>query len=259
METKVIDVREPLLECLSKFSGAKGDSCDERKKSLIEPFKALARKMLYGGYLRVGDDYAIFVHTVEFYYHEEKGEKGVKVEDKIVYHRDGRYRRINEAGQSVPVQMPYYPLMSIHSHWSGFDISFENDDLGYRASALIRKYIVYNLRTKKSIKLETSKKSITDLSEEDLKLFVGTIYEQDIPYVDKRSQYLAYYLNGFSLEGGRSEVRWIDLKEPVGSELEKPQKGRQNAYDHDWAYSAVSPEKYIPQIISSDAFGSVKG
>ena len=186
-------------------------------------------------------------------------EKGVKVEDKIVYHRDGRYRRINEAGQSVPVQMPYYPLMSIHSHWSGFDISFENDDLGYRASALIRKYIVYNLRTKKSIKLETSKKSITDLSEEDLKLFVGTIYEQDIPYVDKRSQYLAYYLNGFSLEGGRSEVRWIDLKEPVGSELEKPQKGRQNAYDHDWAYSAVSPEKYIPQIISSDAFGSVKG
>ena len=259
METKVIDVREPLLVCLSNFSGAKGDSCDERKKSLIEPFEALARKMLYGGYLRVGDDYAIFVHTVEFYYHEEKGKEGVRVEDKIVYHRDGRYRRINDAGQSVPVQIPYYPLMSIHSHWSGFDITFENDVKEYRASALLRKYVIYSLKSKKFIRLDTSKKGIDDLLEEDLKLFVGTIIEQDTPYVDKRSQYLAYYLNGFSIEGDRSKVRWIDLKEPVGSELEKPQEGRQNARAHDWAYSAVSPEKYIPQIISSDAFDSVKG
>ncbi len=71
-ETQEIDIREPLRVCLSKFSGADGRTLKKREDSLIQPFETLARKILYGGYLRVGDDYAIFVHTVEFYYHEEK-------------------------------------------------------------------------------------------------------------------------------------------------------------------------------------------
>lgn len=230
METKVIDVREPLLVCLSNFSGAKGDSCDERKKSLIEPFKALARKMLYGGYIRVRNEYAIFISKVEFYYHEEGASKN-RVCDTIVYHRDGRF--LNRA-------VPYFPIMTLHAHWSGFDITFEKPGT-YRASALIRKYVVVDLKKKKFVELKT-----TGLDKKENPFLVGEIELSDGPFVDDRSTYLQYYLNGFSLAGQDSGIRWQDID---NREYPEPkQEVRKNAEEHEWGFVYKDEEKYYAAL-----------
>ena len=101
-------------------------------ESIIEDiqrmFEELAPVFLYGGYIKVRDDYKVYIRTVEFYFHSEK-DNGVH--DPIVYHRNGRDLE----------QVPYFPFMSIHAHNSGFDITFEKV-AEYRASALIRSYEV---------------------------------------------------------------------------------------------------------------------
>ena len=230
METKVIDAREPLLVCLSNFSGAKGDSCDERKKSLIEPFKALARKILYGGYIRVRNEYAIFISKVEFYYHEEGASKN-RVCDTIVYHRDGRF--INRA-------VPYFPIMTLHAHWSGFDITFEKPGC-YRASALIRKYVVVDLKEKKFVELKT-----TGFDKNDKSSLVGKIILRDDPIVDDRSTYLQYYLNGFPLAGQSSCIIWQDID---NRECPAPQQEtRKNAGEHEWGFAYKDKEKYYATL-----------
>ena len=106
---------------LSQFIGAESES------DLFGKFKRLADNFLYGGYIQVRNEYRIYIQTVEFYFHSEK-EDGIK--DPIVYHRNGR--ELDE--------VPYFPLMTLHAHISGFDITFENPTLQYRASALIRAY-----------------------------------------------------------------------------------------------------------------------
>lgn len=61
-----------LKECLYAFRGAEDGSIDAKMFALKTEFYHLAQKMLYGGFLQVGDDYEIYIRTVEFYYHEEK-------------------------------------------------------------------------------------------------------------------------------------------------------------------------------------------
>lgn len=257
MEHKSINISESLHTCLCNFSGAEGDTRKEREDSLIKPFEALAKKMIYGGFLRVSDDYAIFIHKVEFYYHEEEGPNGVRVEDKIVYHRNGRFRKQVKNGNYDPVSLPYYPLMSVHSHWSGYDIAFESEKGKYRASALIREYVVYNLRTQKFIRLDTSKLGTKLVPESEKEYFVGAIIEQDTPYADGRSQYLTYYLNGFSLEEDNTTVRWIDFDQPAHTGKIPPDK-RKNAPDHDWAFKGIAVNQHIHDIISSKAFQEIR-
>lgn len=95
-------------------------------------FEKLAPAFLYGGYIQVREDFKVFIKTVEFYFHSEKPDG---VHDPIVYHRDGR-------GLD---KVPYFPIMTLHSHDSGFDITFESEAKKYRASVLIRAYEVkYN-------------------------------------------------------------------------------------------------------------------
>ena len=60
-----------LKECLTAFKGAGNGNLDAKNDNLTTEFRALAQKMLYGGYLKVGDDYEIYITKVEFYYHEE--------------------------------------------------------------------------------------------------------------------------------------------------------------------------------------------
>ena len=112
-----------LKEHLSRFNGAPD------VESLQRMFEELAPVFLYGGYLQVRDDYHLFIRTVEFYYHSEKADG---IHDPIVYHRNGRNLHV----------VPYFPLMTLHAHASGFDITFENEEGAYRSSALIRAYEV---------------------------------------------------------------------------------------------------------------------
>ena len=131
-----------LMECLRAFDGANGDTYETREINLNEQFEWLAKKMIYGGYIKVRNEYAIFIHTAEFYYHEELSHKGLQIKDEIVYHRNEKFHNR---------QVPYFPLMTLHSHWSGFDITFENPQKKYRASALIRKYAVFDFVEKKFV------------------------------------------------------------------------------------------------------------
>ena len=254
MANQSIDIREPLRICLGKFRGASGTTRKAREASLLEPFSLLARKMIYGGYFKVRNQYAIFIHTVEFYYHEETGRKDVKVEDQIVYHRNGRYLKQNPDGSFKPVEVPYFPLMKLHSHWSGFDITFESAGAQYRASALIREYAVYDFKAKAFVKLDTTQKGLKPVPEAEKEYFVGVFSWQEMPYIDTRSSYLQYYLNGFPLCDIDSDIEWIDFSPVPDGEVMMPAKGRQNADDHPWAYAGKSSKEHISQLVLSDYF-----
>ena len=204
-----------LMECLRAFDGANGDTYETREINLNEQFEWLAKKMIYGGYIKVRNEYAIFIHTAEFYYHEELSHKGLQIKDEIVYHRNEKFHNR---------QVPYFPLMTLHSHWSGFDITFENPQKKYRASALIRKYAVFDFVEKKFVHLDTSGgKEIPEYN----------LVEE--PYFDGRSTYLQFYLNGFSIDGTRSKIEWIDFDSLFDGNI-KNDKPRQNAPNHRWAY-----------------------
>jgi len=166
-------------------------------RSLEQKFEDIARTILYDGYLKVRNDYRIYIKTVEFYMHAEEGSP-FNVSDPIVYHRNGKFH-----GRMVP----YFPLMSLHAHMSGFDITFENEKLLYRASALIRAYAVFDVKANKFINLKNN-----------------CIY-------DDRSTYLYDYLNGFSC-GEQNEIVWVDQESTIEHVLNPPAP-RRNVFEYD--------------------------
>lgn len=160
-------------------------SMDEKKacEELTEKFREVSKALLYGGYIDVYGKYRIYPTTVEFYFHEENG----IVKDWIVYHRNG-----NERFEGID-DVPYFPLMSLHTHDSGFDIAFENEKKQYRASVLIRRYAVYDVTNKKFIHLPRPESA-----------------EKKYPeWEEYRVLNLKYFLNGFSLSAVSSIV-WQD-------------------------------------------------
>ncbi len=196
-----------LFEELKKFNDTIGVIDED---ILQEKFRELAKTFLYGGYIQVNKDYKIYIRTVEFYFHSEK-EAGIH--DPIVYHRNGKYIK----------NAPYFPLMSLHAHNSGFDIAFEKEG-EYRASALIRSYEV-----KKNMK--DNKGSLYLGWDPQRKMFV----EYSEYKYNKQSTYLYYLLNGFSLGNGNN-IKWIDS--PTARTKEITEKTRQNVYqsESDWEY-----------------------
>ena len=171
-----------LLESLKSFKGAA--TMDE----LTGLFRELAPAIIYGGYIRVGEDFRIYIHTVEFYFHSEKGSP-YDIQDPIVYHREGKYE-----GRRIP----YFPILSLHAHASGYDITFENEDLKYRASALIRAYSIYDVKEKRF--LDTQKEG---------------------RHWDDRSTYLYDFINGFPIDVNHS-IEWIDAKQSCQHEVKEP-------------------------------------
>ena len=107
---------------LKEFDG-RGLSEDQ----LIEKFEDIAKASIYGGHFRVNDDYNIYIHEIEFYFHSEN-ESESTIHDWAMYHR-------NHKG----INVDYFPVGSLHPHRSGIDVTFERKD-SYRASFLIRKY-----------------------------------------------------------------------------------------------------------------------
>ncbi len=238
MKIKEIDISEPLRVCLGNFTGARGKTREERECSLSEPFMALARKMIYGGCIRVGKEYAIFISKVEFYYHEEEEVPGDRLTDDIVYHRNGRFRKR---------KVPYFPIMTLHSHWSGFDITFEKEAGHYRASALIRQYVVLDIQERRFIKLRTSGKELIEFKRNEEYPLVGEADFQDTPVIDDRSTYLQYYLNGFSMDGDNSRVEWCDIDNPKYPQVNKV--SRKNAPEHEWGFIFKNKKEYEASVL----------
>lgn len=75
---------EKLIEELKGFEKNINEVTNEIELQYL--FEKLAPAFLYGGYIKVRDDYRIYVKTVEFYFHSEN-ENGIH--DPIVYHRNG--------------------------------------------------------------------------------------------------------------------------------------------------------------------------
>lgn len=156
-----------LYEHLSNF---KRHSSEEE---LTAAFKELAHHFIYGGYIKVNDAYRVYIRTVEFYYHDES-DKPDAIKDPIMYHRNSENN----------VNVPYFPIMTLNAHVSGYDITFENREQGYRASALIREYSIYDCKLNRFLQLKNKMR-------------------------DDRSTYLYDYLNGFPLNG-KPSIIWVD-------------------------------------------------
>lgn len=196
---------------LSQFKGVADE--DELQKI----FKNLASSFLYGGYINVRDEYKIYIRTVEFYFHSENSDG---IHDPIVYHRNGK--GLNKVA--------YFPLMTLHAHDSGFDITFESEVGQYRASALIRAYEVIN-KEGKYLKWVVNK---TDSKKSKFKIF------DDYQY-NTQSTYLYILLNGFTL-GNTNSIEWIDLQRI--QELDISAKARQGVYKSadEYEYKPIIPK-----------------
>ncbi len=130
-----------LLQYLDAFEKAQlslneyGGTCKVCK--LASEFKKLAQELIYGGCFVVHSGNTIirriYLHTIEFYYHEE-ADDGLK--DYIVYHKHKR------KDQKVVHKVEYFKPGTLNAHQSGIDITFESKDMQYRASALIRAFMV---------------------------------------------------------------------------------------------------------------------
>ena len=185
-------------------------------ENLTNRFSNIAKTILYDGYIRVRDEYRVYIKTVEFYFHAEN-DSPIKVYDPIVYHRNGRFGR----------DVPYFPLLTLHAHMSGFDITFENPTLKYRASALIREYAIYDVKAKAFIKTKEEHKK-------------G--YNKDkIPY-DNRSTFLYDYINGFSLTGEKNDIAWEDDATIIDHELRTSSKPRVNVKKYICTYKDTGEE-----------------
>lgn len=161
-------------------------------EELTAEFEKLAPVFLYGGYISVRNDYHIYIRTVEFYFHSET-DSANSVKDPIVYHRNNRY---------IDGVVPYFPLMSLHAHASGFDITFENEKEEYRASALIRAYEVWDVKQKQYVCYDKNTKKFR-------------LHKDNKNEWNGQSTYLYDFLNGFDTDG----IIWKDVKTNQSIEL----------------------------------------
>lgn len=189
-------IMENLKEILEQFEAkAKVVSTETELQSI---FKELAPAFLYGGYIKVCEDYQVYIRTVEFYFHSEK-DSGIH--DPIVYHRN----------QKDLETAPYFPLMSLHVHNSGIDITFESETGEYRASALIRSYEVIDVNDNQYLKWDTKK----------------CMFVKPTPNnycFNDQSTYLKAILNGFAF-GNSNDIKWVPSPtEKTKAITEKPRK-----------------------------------
>lgn len=202
---------ENLIDALNQFQKEVKIVKDDTELSTI--FKRLAPNFLYGGYIQVHNNYKVFIRTVEFYFHSEKDHG---IHDPIVYHRNGRDFE----------EVPYFPLMTLHAHTSGFDITFESETGKYRASALIRSYEV---KDKNDEYLTWDKKK-------------GMFVKSKEYGHNTQSTYLYALLNGFAL-GNENGIKWRDS--PRAKSKDITEKPRQNVFQsgNEWEYTPIKGNK----------------
>lgn len=197
-----------LEDRLFRFKGATNE------EDLQNLFYELAQGFLYGGYIQVRNDYRIYIRTVEFYFHSEELDG---IHDPIVYHRN---KRDNEG--NILEKVPYFPIMSLHAHNSGYDITFESEVGEYRASALIRSY---------EVKDKEGKYLLWDAEK-------GMFLKSEKYGYNSQSTYLYYLLNGFPL-GICNDINWVNSQRELGAPIVNI---RQNVFqsESEWKYIKTS-------------------
>ena len=172
--------------------------------------KELSSTILYGGYINIRNQYHIFVRTVEFYYHEEEG----IAKDPIMYHRNNN---------AIEGEVPYYPMLSINSHGTGIDITFENPDEQIRASALIRAYEVWDVSRKRFLVWNAQDQQFKEYSG------IGKKY-------NTQCLYLKSFLTGFPTEGN-PDILWVGQERTIGEITPMKRQG---------VYVSSDRQKYKP-------------
>ena len=228
-----------LIQCLNAFRGAQGDSKKEKEKNLTEQFEVLATKMIYGGHFEVigGGEIVrqIYIHTVEFYYHEESNDDNAvdnAVKDYIVYHRNALEGE--DKYPEYPEKVKTFPIGSLNAHQSGVDITFEgkNEHCTYRASALIRAFMVKEGWNEKT---------------EFFDNFPNNKNRRD--KVNRRSTYLYDYL--FQNATLPVSIVWRDT--PLESNVTLIPKKRENVYEYEEdSRGKVKIEERKPKKINED-------
>ena len=73
---------------------------------------------------------------------------------------------------------------------------------------------------------------------------MGEYEPSNTPYVDNRSSFLQYYLNGFQMDGTPNRIRWIDFTNP---DYKEPMKCiRKNTGDKkEWAFRRTDDLKEL--------------
>ena len=159
-----------LIEQLIKFQDSRRNNSEDLEIS----FEKLAKYLLYGGHFHCSERYDLYITSVEFYYHEEIGDNDKRIVDPIMYHRNVKDKPV----------VPYLNVGTLYPHWSGVDITFEDNKSHYRASALIRSYRVVQLKPER-----------LELKESDLSTYV---YD--------------YLFDGLSVDKEKTTIDWIDDK-----------------------------------------------
>ncbi len=191
---------------------------------LDSKLQELAESFLYGGYISVRDHndhevYRIFLQTIEYYIHAESG-CPIPIRDEIMYH-------CNHKGIEV---YPYLPIMSLNPHDSGYDITFENEDEQYRASALIRRYVVIDMTQRCFLVWDPRSQSFVKYEENNKTTPINT-----------QSTYLKKLLTGFSLESHGIHPIWIDIDAHGEVSEGMPRKGvNSTSACHKWQFSRKS-------------------
>ena len=135
----------------------KGDMRMQFSEAIAMCFEPCAEKILAGHFMVTNNEggepvvRTIQPTAIELYYHEE-GEGRFK--DPIMYHTNDRkiWSKENYFKDRGIEGLPYYPIGSLNPHTSGIDITFENAKECYRASFLIREYMItYENGTTKKI------------------------------------------------------------------------------------------------------------
>jgi hypothetical protein len=170
-------------------------SFNPKNGGLDSQFMELAKYFLYGGYIHIQSEIngkkierLLYIREVEFYFYDET-EKN-KCSSKV-YHRNGKYTNIPQ-NERLPIgkYTHYFIPGTIYPHASGIDITFENKDEKYRASALIRAFSIIEDGREELIYLKNNK-SVS---------------------VDPRSTYVYEYLfEGFSIfSNTHYSIEWVD-------------------------------------------------
>lgn len=211
------------------FSGINTSKLDANSIDTIlnpELYK-LAKHFLCGGYISVKDQnnkevYRIFLQTIEYYIHTEMDCK-ISIQDEIMYHRN-----------NSSIKYPFLPIMSLNAHDSGYDITFENEFEKYRASALIREYVILDML-----------KGCFTVWDPTRQNFVQYESSGKTNPINSQSTYLKKLLTGFSLDTNGYHPTWIDIETIGNINNGKHRKGIPNKYEssvhHKWQFSRMDP------------------
>lgn len=205
---------DKLKDLLEKFHKAKGLTEDDKLKDLDCQFKGIAESLFFGGYFLCGED-RIFPKELEFYYNEEGTNDSTLIKDPVMFHTIDR---------TEDKSLPYFTLGQLHVHDWGVDLTFENSDELYRASVLIKSFVIAH-------------------NDE-----VPVYEHNNVQSSKKLCDYIRYDLNAFGQDD--KSVKWVDSPHTINDRKMDDPKNRINVAKAPsslrlWRYNLIYKAKSV--------------